>query len=136
MAKDKPIKIISVDHRDETAVWSVLSAVDNINEYQKWAKKIPAMKFPSDWNVQIIPPFGGAIVRFTVQRDGSKNKVSVYLDCYDRLGAVGQPYWELYPYKGDTYRCAMENVDELLEIIEYALGNKRKSLNRILTEKS
>ncbi|NMC60979.1 MAG: hypothetical protein GYA51_16600 [Candidatus Methanofastidiosa archaeon] len=136
MAKDKPIKLISVDHKDETAVWSVLSAVENIQEYTKWANKIPAIKFPADWKVQIIPPFGGAIVRFTVERDDSKNKISVYLDCYDRLGYVGHPYWELYPYKGDTYRCGMEDIDELLDIIEYALGNKRKRLNRILTEKS
>jgi hypothetical protein len=136
MAKDKPIKMITVAHTDETAVWSVLSAVENIQEYRKWADKIPAIKFPSDWCVQIIPPYGGAIVRFTVQRYGCKNKVSVYLDCYDRLGYVGRPYWELYPYKGDTYRCAMEDIDELLDIIDYALGNKRKHLNRTLTEKS
>ena len=136
MAKDKPIKMITVAHTDETAVWSVLSAVENIQEYRKWADKIPAIKFPSDWCVQIIPPYGGAIVRFIVQRYGCKNKVSVYLDCYDRLGYVGRPYWELYPYKGVTYCCAMEDIDELLDIIDYALGNKRKHLNRTLTEKS
>lgn len=134
--KDRPIKILTVDHKDQTSVWAVLSANDSINEYQKWAKLIPAINFPSDWKIQVIPPFGGAIVRFTAHRENSKNTVSVYLDCYDRLGCVGEPYWEIYPYQGDTYRCPMNEVEELLEAIDYAFGNKRKSLNRILTEKS
>jgi len=46
--------------------------------------------------------------------------------------------WEVYsPLRQDeTYRCGLNDVNELLENINYALGNKRKYLNKILTEKS
>jgi len=87
-------------------------------EWDKWRGEIPAIKFKSEWEVKVIPPFAGAIVRFVV------NGVSVYLDCYDILGCFGEPYWEIYPYEGDTYRCKMNNVDELLEAIQHSIDNK------------
>ena len=87
-------------------------------EWSKWRGEIPSIKFKQEWEVRIIPPFAGAIVRFVV--DG----VSVYLDCYDILGCFGEPYWEIYPYEGDTYRCKMNNVDELLEAIQHSIDNK------------
>jgi hypothetical protein len=43
--------------------------------------------------------------------------VSVYLDCYDRIGFFGAPYWEVYPYHGDVGRCRMADIDKLLEMI-------------------
>ena len=99
-------------------------------EYRRWATEIQFIKFPDDWEIKIVPPFGGAIIRFIVKRKGIEEpKISVYLDCYDNLGSVGKPYWEIYPYKGDTYRCLMGEVDDLLDAIGLALGNKRVLLN-------
>ncbi len=91
-------------------------------EWLVWINKIPALKFPPDWEVKIIPPFGGAIARFTV--DKGDNSVSVYLDCYDKLGYFGSPYWEIHPYDGDVYRTAMENSEDLIEKISESLAEQ------------
>jgi hypothetical protein len=82
---------------------------------EKWVEKIPHLQFKEDWKIKIIPPFGGAIARFWIDKEG--NHVSVYLDCYENLGYFGEPYWEVYPYKDDVYRVAMNDTDELLKII-------------------
>lgn len=108
---------------------------ESIQEYRKWSNELPFLEFPSDWLVKIVPPHGGAIIRFAVQRKGEEKTVSVYLDCYDRLGSVGRPYWELYPYnyngKEDTFRCFLEETEELLGAIDKALGNKKVILTKI-----
>lgn len=64
-------------------------------EWNKWTESIPYIKFPSDWEVKAIPPFNGAIIRYHIKTP-NHNQVSVYLDCYDRLASVGEPYWESY----------------------------------------
>lgn len=81
-------------------------------ETREWVKKIPAIKFPQHWEVQITPSFAGALVRFRVN-----NKVSVYLDGYDVLGIEGEPYWEVYPHDNDVFRCGMNDIDALLKAI-------------------
>jgi hypothetical protein len=90
--------------------------VEQAYEYRKWVDKIPFIRFPDGWEVQIIPPFGGAIARFRV-KDKAGDFISVYLDCYDVLGVMGQPYWEIYPINGDTERVLMNDVDELINVI-------------------
>jgi len=45
---------------------------------------------------------------------------SIYLDSHDRLGCVGEPYWEVYPCDGDTGRCLKAEIAELLKLIESA----------------
>lgn len=77
---------------------------------------MPAISFPSEWLIKIIPPFGGAMVRFLVALPSGTEK-SIYFDAHDALGYVGQPYWEVYPYRGDVGRCLMGEVDRLLEMI-------------------
>ena len=89
---------------------------DRAFETREWIKKIPQIKFPADWEVQIIPPFSGAIARFRVN-----NKVSIYLDGYDLLGLEGEPYWEVYANRNDVYRIAMNNVDDLIKAIQESL---------------
>lgn len=87
-----------------------------IEDKQKWRediKTIPFIQFPADWKVQIIPPFGDAVVRFRVQLPSGKEK-SVYLDTRESLGYYGGPYWEVYPYRGDVTRCDMEDIESLL----------------------
>lgn len=83
--------------------------------FREWAMKIPPLHFKPEWKVTIIPPFGGAIVRFHVEYE--EKEISCYLDCYDRLGYFGGPYWEIYPYKDDVYRFALEDTDLLIEKI-------------------
>jgi len=47
--------------------------VERTEEWDKWMQKIPALKFSSDWDVKIIPPFGGALTSFYVKESGSGN---------------------------------------------------------------
>jgi len=110
-----------------------IAEVESLMEYNKWSKEIPYLNFPKDWNVKIIPPSNWAVIRFMVKRVGGDKKISIYLDCYDKLGIYGEPYWEIYPYDNDTFRCPMNETNELLNAIERALGNKRAVLNKILT---
>lgn len=91
-----------------------------VEDQQKWLgeiKNIPFIQFPSDWKVQIIPPFGDAVVRFRVEiADGMFR--SIYLDGRNSLGYWGDEYyWEVYPYRGDVGRCDMEEIPELLRMI-------------------
>jgi hypothetical protein len=99
--------------------------IEHEQEWREWIKKIPAIKFPAGWEVKIIPPFGGAMARFMVIVSPTKS-ISVYLDCFDALGYFGSPYWEIYPYNDDTYRCAMDNVDELITALKHSVKQVRK----------
>ena len=86
---------------------------------QQWMEEIrdsPYISFPSDWKIQIVPPFHDAVIRFRVRLPSGKER-SVYLDTRDSLGFHGSPYWEVYPYRGDTARCDREEVEKLLEYI-------------------
>ncbi len=89
--------------------------IEKDEKWLEWIKKIPHLQFKENWKIKILPPFSYAMVRFRVDKDN--NYVSVYLDCYDRLGYFGEPYWEVYPYKDDIYRVKMNNTDELMKII-------------------
>jgi len=93
-------------------------------EWREDIPQIPALFFKEDWSVRILPPFGGATVRFTVSTEALKKKdkwISVYLDMRNRLGHMDRPYWEVYPFKGDTERIYMEDVGELFRAIELGL---------------
>lgn len=94
---------------------------DQKMESRKWSEEIPFINFPNDWKIKIIPPFAGAVVRFRIEKNNAA--VSVYLDCYDHLGCYGEPYWEIYPYNEDTFRCDMKDTDSLLKAIEETLNN-------------
>ena len=97
------------------------------HEWDKWANEIPFISFSADWEVKIIPPFLGAIVRFCVRQKGNHDGgCSVYLDCYDRLGFFGEPYWELYPHNGDVFRCPMNDTESLLNAIKETLTRTEK----------
>ena len=78
-------------------------SVEKDEEWSKWKEEIlsaPPIKFESYWSVYIIPPETFAITRFVIEcRDV---RVSVYLDCLDKLGCVGAPYYEVYPIKGTS----------------------------------
>ena len=93
--------------------------VERNEEWREWIKEIPYIRFPSEWEIKIIPPFGGAMARFLV-KIGIK-EISVYLDCHGSLGACDTPYWEVYPYNDDVYRCDMNETAELINAIRHAL---------------
>lgn len=106
--------------------------IDEMNEYRKWSKEIPFINFPNEWNIKIIPPFLGAIARFYITlKKCSKVNTSVYLDCYDLLGFVERPYWEIYPINGIPERCLMNDTKRLLELIEISLNQQLKTKKRI-----
>lgn len=90
-----------------------------IEDAQKWREEIvtmPFIQFPTDWQIQVIPPFGDAVVRFRVRRADGEER-SIYLDSRCSLGYWEGPYWEVYPYRGDTGRCDKEDIPELLRMI-------------------
>lgn len=102
--------------------WNIQEAED----WYEWVKRIPAIEFPTGWKVRMAPPFNGAMVRFRVSLDGEReHEVSVYLDCFDRIGCFGAPYWEVYPYQEDVGRCAMEDTKSLLQMITEGLTQCR-----------
>ena len=93
--------------------------LETSDEWRRWAETTPFIRFPPEWEVRIVPPYGGAIARFYVRY--GDNQCSVYLDCYNRLGYFGAPYWEVYPIDNDTARVPMEDVPGLLELIRQSL---------------
>lgn len=84
---------------------------------------LPWLSFPEHWEVCIIPPSGGAAIRFLVKHRGRAEQVSVYLDATETLGCPGQVYWEIYPAAdGDTARFWLAETPALLTAIENSLA--------------
>lgn len=101
-------------------VYELSSSLGTLLEWEKWRTEIPFIKWPPDWEVKAIPPFGGAIVRYLINTKHKKG-LSVYLDCYNYLGYYDlkqTPYWELYPYEDDVFRCEMNDTESLLNAIK------------------
>lgn len=91
-------------------------------KWREWVSKIPAIKFDPEWEVKVIPPFGGAMARFVVL--AGEKRVSIYLDCSDNLGCVGEPYWEVHPVDGDCARHLMADTDGLLKSIRQSIAEQ------------
>lgn len=98
------------------------SYIESRDEWRKWSGQIPAIPMRPDWSFKPLPPFAGAVARFNICI--GEAWVSVYLDCYDKLGWVGEPYWEVYPVQGDTRRVLMNDVEELANVIDEALNEQ------------
>ena len=102
--------------RDEELIF----ARYKIEKAQKWREEVlslPFISFPAGWQVQIIPPFADAVVRFRVKLPSGADK-SIYLDKRNSLGYwQGEGYWEVYPYRGDVGRCDIPDIPELLRMI-------------------
>jgi len=93
-------------------------------EWDKWLKEIPSIEIPPNCRIRVIPPFGGAVVRFCVISEFGS--VSVYLDCYEKLGCWEIPYWEIYPSADDDVeRFAMEKTTELYDGIVRAINHMK-----------
>ncbi len=104
--------------------YTIIPRYEALMQHDKWLKEIPKISFPSEWQVQISPPFAGAVVRFRVFC--GKAEVSIYLDCYDRIGHYGQPYWEVYPYDEDIFRCEMNDTESLLKAIATSIREQNE----------
>jgi hypothetical protein len=94
--------------------------IERYESWLEWTKKIPHLRFEKEWKVQIIPPFGGAIARFIVENTSGK-RCSIYLDVFDKLGYVGEPYWEVYDFETEPEIFLMEDTDGLLDYIKELL---------------
>lgn len=98
----------------------------DLMEHQEWIKEIPYLSFPTEWKIKMVPPFMGALVRFYIQF--KEAHVSIYLDCYDHLGYVGEPYWEIYPDKaGENDRYLMNDTEGLLKAISDSINEQLKA---------
>jgi hypothetical protein len=78
--------------------------------------RMPFIEFPAGWSVSVIPPFGGLQARFRVLLPSGKIR-SIYADFFERAGYFGEPYWEVYPYRGDVGRCRLADTSKLLRMI-------------------
>lgn len=109
----------------------ILSRTEQILNYREWMTKLPAFHFDKEWDVRIIPPFGGAIIRFTIEYKGKH--ISVYFDAYSNLGFVYEdnngekpiPYFEYYD--GDNiHRYYLNEADQMMEDIREFLNGENK----------
>lgn len=95
-------------------------------QMREWVNKIPHVQFNPEWDVRAIPAFGGAVIRYMVRQGDLR--VSVYLDAYDNIGSVGQPYWEIYPNaEGDTDRILLNETADLVEAIANSFAERTPS---------
>ena len=101
--------------RNNFDVSTAISIVEREHEWRKWVKEIPYIRWPEEWEVRAIPPFGGALIRYNVKYYGIV--ISVYLDAYDELGCMDKkPYWEIHPSEnGDCERYWMHETDKLID---------------------
>jgi hypothetical protein len=101
--------------------------IESEEKWRDYVKSAPYINFPSKWDIQIIPPFAGAIMRFKVRYQDQE--ISVYADYHQSLGyfsnreGIEIPYWEIYPYFDDTYRCEISDTKTLIKKIKESLDN-------------
>lgn len=107
-------------------VSKIISDYERVQESRKWMKEIPALHFEKEWDVRIIPPFGGAVIRFWIWHNGKR--VSVYFDAYSELGYMYDeddnpiPYFEFYDGE-DCRRYYMDESEQMMEDIKEFLNS-------------
>lgn len=104
----------------------MLSKVEQMHDFRGWARKLPAFHFDKEWDVKIIPPFAGAIIRFVI--DYNEKHVSVYFDAYSELGWMYDkdeqpiPYFEYYDGV-DAHRYYLDESEQMMNDIRNFLNN-------------
>lgn len=99
----------------------IISRYENLQECRVWGSKLPALHFEKEWDVKIIPPFAGAVIRFHISHN-NKN-VSVYFDGYSELGFMYDddgkpiPYFEYYDGE-DCHRYHIDESEEMMNDIK------------------
>lgn len=97
------------------------SKIEQIEEWRELARNLPYLSFPAECEVMLIPPFGGALMRFLIRLKAAPDKtISVYFDQFSRLGCMDKPYWEMYPNKDDDCSRYYQGEEEglMAEIID------------------
>lgn len=90
--------------------------IEKEENWREITKDIPTLHFDKEWEVKIIPPFSGAIARFIIMKD-DKQICSIYLDWYGKLGAMDEPYYELYPFENDVRRYLLNETEDMMNDI-------------------
>lgn len=99
--------------------------IERNENWRDWAVKIPAMRFDSDWDVGIVPPFMGALARFWVAK--GEKAVSVYFDAFSYLGYMFDddgnpiPYYEVL--MDDTKRYMIDETEKMMADIRAYLNS-------------
>ena len=113
---------------DITDSFMLLNRMREIFEWDKWKKEIPYINFDTDWLVKAIPPEVNGIIRYWLKHKYiSGSHVSVYLDCYDLLGFVGEPYWVVCPIEGDTERYLLHETHDLIGCIRRSFAEQAEA---------
>lgn len=99
----------------------ILTEYSRLQEHRKWTRELPHFNFKKEWNVTIIPPFGGAVIRFLIDYNGKH--ISVYFDAYNELGCVGEPYFEYYDGE-ECYRYLINESEMMMSDIEKFLESQ------------
>ena len=101
--------------------------IEERKNYEKWRRELPVFHFDEKWEVKIIPPFAGAVIRFYISY---KDKfVSVYFDSDSSLGFMYDdddnliPYFEYYDGQ-ETYRYLVNESEKMMsDIRQYLNGD-------------
>lgn len=116
---------------DEVNKTLYIAKVEQIHEYRKWCSNLPYFNFDKEWDVKIIPPFAGAIIRFYIKH-GNKD-VSVYFDGYSELGLMYDddekpiPYFEcLFSNIMLTRRYLIDESEQMMDDIREYLNEEQK----------
>lgn len=100
--------------------------LESTENWRGFCPSLPYFSFPPEWEVRTLPPFGGALLRFSVRKRGGGKEISVYFDVFDVFDALGfadqQQYWEIYPDSyGDLQRFLTHELKEMFEEINKSL---------------
>lgn len=96
------------------------SKLEQAEEWREISRSLPYLSFPPNCEVKIIPPVGGALMRFVIRLKANPDKtISVYFDQFSRLGCMDKPYWEMYPNEDENTSRYYQGEEEalMLEII-------------------
>jgi hypothetical protein len=114
------------DEIESDDYWLARPQLERRENWRTIAGEMPYLRFPRDWEVAVVPPFGGAVARFWVRKGAAQ--VSVYADYYERLGCWSEPHWEIYPSAEDDnerFSIATES-DEMLKAITKSLAKQAR----------
>jgi hypothetical protein len=112
------------------ANYTVRYDVERLENWRGVIDEMPFLTFPKGWEIQVIPPFAGAVARFVVRK--GEARVSVYADFYERLGCWAEPHWEIYPDADDNnarFSIATE-TERMLEAIGKSLAKQLRVAKR------
>lgn len=95
----------------------------NVEYHENWrdySNLVPELNLDSEWRIKILPPWGGALIRFIISYKDCT--VSTYFDAHNRLGCMLEPYWEIYPNRdGECSRFLIKESDQLVDAIRESL---------------